>query len=87
MAGAALVLVFTPGRVPVRVAFNLAQLAVTAGIARTVFHAVTGDGAGLGPHVWIAATLAVLLAVTASVLLVNAAMWLSGTASSRASSP
>ncbi len=78
VAGAALVLMFTPGRVAVRVAFNLAQLAVTAGIARTVFHAVTRDGAGLGPHVWIAATLAVLLAVTASVLLVNAAMWLSG---------
>jgi diguanylate cyclase (GGDEF)-like protein len=78
VAGAALVLVFTPGRVPVRVAFNLAQLAVTAGIARAVFHAVTGDGVGLGPEVWGAATLAVLLAVTVSVLLVNAAMWLSG---------
>ena len=34
VVGAALVLVFTPGRVAVRVAFNLAQLAVTAGIAR-----------------------------------------------------
>jgi diguanylate cyclase (GGDEF)-like protein len=78
VAGAALVLVFTPGRVPVRVAFNLAQLAVTAGIARTVFHAVTGDGAGLGPHVWIAATIAVVLAAAVSVLLVSAAMWLSG---------
>jgi len=79
VAGAALVLVFTPGRVAVRVVFNLAQLAVTAGIARTVFHAVAGDGAaGLGPDAWIAATLAVLLAVVVSVLLVNAAMWLSG---------
>jgi diguanylate cyclase (GGDEF)-like protein len=78
VAGAALVLVFTPGRVPVRVAFNLAQLALTAGIASTVFHALTRHGAGLGPHVWIAATLAVLLAVVVSVLLVNAAMWLSG---------
>jgi diguanylate cyclase (GGDEF)-like protein len=78
VAGAALVLVFTPGRVPVRFVFNLAQLAVTAGIARTVFHALTPAGAGLGPSVWIAATLAVLLAVTASALLVNAAMWLSG---------
>ena len=78
VAGAALVLVFTPGRVPVRVAFNLAQLAVTAGIARMVFHAVTGDGVALGPHVWVAATVAVLVAVVASVLLVNLAMWLSG---------
>jgi diguanylate cyclase (GGDEF)-like protein len=78
VAGAALVLVFTPGRVPVRVVFNLAQLAVTAGIARLVFHAVTGEGATLGPHVWVAATVAVLVAVVASVLLVNLAMWLSG---------
>jgi diguanylate cyclase (GGDEF)-like protein len=78
VAGAALVTLFTPGRVPVRFVFNLTQLAVTAGIARAVFHAATPEGAGLGPEVWIAATLAVLLAVTASALLVNAAMWLSG---------
>src|SRR5215207_1465989 len=63
VAGAALVLVFTPGRVPVRVAFNLAQLAITAGLASTIFHAVTGDAAALGPLVWIATTLAVLVAV------------------------
>ena len=56
VAGAALVLVFTPGRVAVRVAFNLAQLAVTAGIARAVFHALAGNDVALGPHVWIAAT-------------------------------
>src|SRR4051794_23190963 len=31
VAGAALVLLATPSRVPVRVAFNLAQLAITAG--------------------------------------------------------
>ena len=78
VAGAALVLVFTPGRVAVRVAFNLAQLAVTAGIARAVFHAVAGHHVELGPQVWIAATVAVLVAVVVSVLLVNAAMWLSG---------
>jgi diguanylate cyclase (GGDEF)-like protein len=79
VAGAALALLATPAaRVPVRMVFNLAQLAVTAGIARTVFQALAGDGAGLGPDVWIAATLAVLLAVVVSVLLVNAAMWLSG---------
>jgi diguanylate cyclase (GGDEF)-like protein len=79
VAGAALVLVATPAaRVPVRIVFNLAQLAITAGIAGTVFHAMTGDGAALGPIVWIAATLAVLLAVAVSVLLVNAAMWVSG---------
>jgi diguanylate cyclase (GGDEF)-like protein len=79
VAGAALVLVATPAaRVPVRIVFNLAQLAITAGIAGTVFHAMTGDGAALGPIVWIAATLAVVLAVAVSVLLVNAAMWVSG---------
>ena len=52
--------------------------AITAGIAGTVFHAVTGDGAALGPLVWVAAALAVLLAVAVSVVLVDAAMWLSG---------
>ena len=78
VAGAALVLVFTRGRVAVRVAFNLAQLAVTAGVARLLFDAVAGDDPVLGPQVWIAATVAVLLAVVVSVLLVNAAMWLSG---------
>jgi diguanylate cyclase (GGDEF)-like protein len=78
VAGATLVLVFTPGRVPVRVAFNLAQLALTAGIATTVFHAVTGDGASLGPLAWLATTVAVLLAASVSVLLVSSAMWLSG---------
>ena len=79
VAGAALVLVFTPGRVAVRVAFNLAQLAVTAGIARTVFHAVArGRHRRSARTSGLAATLAVLLAVVVSVLLVNAAMWLSG---------
>ena len=67
-----------PGRVASAVAFNLALLAVTAGIARVVFHTVGGEQPVLGPQVWLAATVAVLLAVVASVLLVNAAMWLSG---------
>ena len=79
VAGAALVLVFTPGRVPVRVAFNLAQLAITAGDRR--HRLPRGDrrrrrarpaSSGSPP------TLAVLLAVVVSVLLVSAAMWLSG---------
>ncbi|HYH87871.1 MAG TPA: GGDEF domain-containing protein [Solirubrobacteraceae bacterium] len=78
VAGAALVLLAIPGRVAFRIVFNLAQLAITAGIAGTVFHAITGDGAALGPLMWVAATLAVLIAVAVSVLLVNAAMWVSG---------
>jgi diguanylate cyclase (GGDEF)-like protein len=78
LAGATLVLVFTPGRVPVRVAFNLAQLALTAGIATSLFHAVAGPSAAPAPLIWIAATIAVLLAAAVSVLLVSAAMWLSG---------
>jgi diguanylate cyclase (GGDEF)-like protein len=78
VAGAALVLVFTPGRVAVRVTFNLAQLALTAGIAGTIFHAISGDGAAAGPSTWAAALVAVLLASAVSVLLVSAAMWLSG---------
>jgi diguanylate cyclase (GGDEF)-like protein len=78
LAGAAVVLVFTPGRVPARVVFNLAQLALTAGIAGTVFHAVSGDGAAAGPLAWGAAMIAVLLSAAVSVALVGAAMWLSG---------
>ena len=79
VAGAALVLVFTPGRVPVRVAFNLAQLAITAGIAGTDLpRGDAGTSARSARIVWIAATLAVLLAVAVSVLLVSAAMWVSG---------
>ncbi len=78
VAGAAVGLVFSPRGVPVRMAFNLAQLAITAGIAGAVFHAVAGECAAAGPLTWAAALLAVLLSAAVSVLLVGAAMWTSG---------
>ena len=79
VAGAALVLVFSPGRVAVRVAFNLALLAVTAGDRpRRLPHRGRASNPSSARRCGSAATVAVLLAVVASVLLVNAAMWLSG---------
>ena len=71
---------FTPGRVPVRVVFNLAQLGGHRRRSRrAVFHAVDrrrrrGSARTCGSP----PLLAVLLAVVVSVLLVSAAMWLSG---------
>jgi diguanylate cyclase (GGDEF)-like protein len=62
----------------VRLIFNLGQLGVTAGIAAGLFHALSGPVEDPGPRVWAAAVAAVLLAAAASVLLVGAAMWLSG---------
>ena len=78
VVGAAVGLVFSPRRVPARVTFNLAQLAITAGIAGAVFHAISGEGAAAGPLAWGAALVAVLLASSVSVVLVGAAMWSSG---------
>jgi diguanylate cyclase (GGDEF)-like protein len=62
----------------VRLVFNLGQLGVTAGIAAAFFHAVSGPTTDPGPRVWAAAVAAVLLAAAVSVMLVGAAMWLSG---------
>jgi diguanylate cyclase (GGDEF)-like protein len=61
-----------------RLVFNLGQLGVTAGIAAGLFHALSGPVEDPGPRVWAAAVAAVLLAAAVSVLLVGAAMWLSG---------
>jgi diguanylate cyclase (GGDEF)-like protein len=61
-----------------RLVFNLGQLGVTAGIAAALFHAVSGPVADPGPRVWAAALLAVLVSAVVSVVLVGAAMYLSG---------
>ena len=76
--GAGLVLALNRDLPRVRLVFNLGQLAVTAGIAAALFHAVSGPVADPGPRVWAAAVAAVLLAAAVSVVLVGAAMWLSG---------
>ncbi len=76
--GAGLVLALNRNLPRVRLVFNLGQLGVTAGIAAALFHAVSGPVADPGPRVWAAAVAAVLLAAAVSVVLVGAAMWLSG---------
>jgi diguanylate cyclase (GGDEF)-like protein len=62
----------------VRLVFNVGQIGVTAGIAAAVFHALSGPVADPGPQVWSAALFAVLVSAAVSVVLVGAAMWLSG---------
>jgi diguanylate cyclase (GGDEF)-like protein len=78
VVGAAVVLTLNRSYVPVRFVFNLVQLAVTAGVAALILHALIGPGAQLGPAVWVAAGGAVLVAAAVSAVLVGAAMWLSG---------
>jgi len=62
----------------VRLVFNVGQIAVTAGVAAALFHALSGPVADPGPQVWSAALFAVLVSAAVSVVLVGAAMWLSG---------
>ena len=78
VVGAGLVLALKRDLPRPKLIFNLGQLGLTAGVAAALFHAVSGPVADPGPRVWAAAFLAVLLAAAMSVLLVGAAMWLSG---------
>ncbi len=78
IAGAGLVLVLNRSLPRIRLLFNLAHLGVTAGVAVSFFHGVSGPVAANGPQVWAAAVTAVLLASVVSISLVSAAMWLSG---------
>jgi diguanylate cyclase (GGDEF)-like protein len=78
VVGAGIVLGLNRELPRVRLVFNLGQLGVTAGIAAGLFHALSGPVEDPGPRVWAAAVAAVLLAAAVSVLLVGAAMWLSG---------
>jgi diguanylate cyclase (GGDEF)-like protein len=78
VAGAGLVLVLNRKLPRIRLIFNLGHLGITAGIAVTLFHAVSGPVADNGPQLWAAAVASVLLASVVSISLVSAAMWLSG---------
>ena len=78
VVGAAVAIALSRSYVPAKIGFNLAQLAVTAGLATVILQALTGPGSELGPRVWLAAGAAVLAAAAASAVLVAAAMWLSG---------
>jgi diguanylate cyclase (GGDEF)-like protein len=78
VAGAGLVLALNRSLPRKRLVFNLGQLGVTAGVAASLFHAVSGPAADGGPRVWAAVLASVLVAAAVSVALVGAAMWLSG---------
>ena len=60
VAGPLLVLLFVRGRSPAKVAFNLAQFALTATLAVIVLHAIVPAPATIGPAVWSATFAAVL---------------------------
>ena len=78
VAGAALVTVFTPGRVPVRFVFNLAQLGVTAGSPARSFMSLARKAAASARKPGSRPRSPCCSRPIASVLFVNAAMWLSG---------
>jgi diguanylate cyclase (GGDEF)-like protein len=78
LVGAGVVLGLNRDLPRVRLIFNLGQIGVTAGLAAALFHALSGPVADPGPQVWSAALFAVLVSAAVSVVLVGAAMWLSG---------
>jgi len=59
IAGPILVLLFVRGSAPVKVAFNVAQFALTATLTVVVLHALMPAPAEIGPGVWTAAFAAV----------------------------
>ena len=73
--GAGLVLLLNRGR-PVRVAFNLAQFALTASLAASAFHLAGGADAA-GPALWLAVTAAVVTSAVVAPVLITVAMRLS----------
>jgi diguanylate cyclase (GGDEF)-like protein len=78
VVGAGVVLGLNRDLPRVRLVFNVGQIGVTAGIAAALFHALSGPVADPGPQVWSAALFTVLVSAAVSVVLVGAAMWLSG---------
>ena len=73
--GAGLVLLLNRGR-PVRVAFNLAQFALTASLAASAFH-LAGGADATGPALWLAVGAGVMTSAVAAPVLITAAMRLS----------
>ncbi len=59
VAGPILVLLFVRGSAPVKVAFNIAQFALTATLTVVVLHALTHAPSEIGPGVWTATFAAV----------------------------
>jgi hypothetical protein len=77
IVGPALVLVCTRGQSPVRLLFNLAQFALTAVLAVVVVQALARAPAEIGPAVWGATFVAVLVAAATAAVLVFCAIGLS----------
>ena len=77
IAGPALVLLFVRGRSPAKVAFNLAQFALTATLAVLVLHALVPAPAAIGPEVWSATFAAVLASSLVAAALVLTVIGLS----------
>jgi diguanylate cyclase (GGDEF)-like protein len=78
VAGAGLVLALQRDHPRMRLAFNLAQFGLTAGVAALVFNTLAPLSGELGPATWAAAGAAALASDALASLLVAAAMSLSG---------
>ena len=76
--GAGIVLLLNRGR-PVRIAFNLAQFALTGSMAAAAFHLAGGADAA-GPALWLAVAAGVATSAVTAPVLITAAMRLSGEA-------
>ena len=76
VAGAALSLVLHRRQPPVKLVFNLAQLALGAQMAALCTHAIAGLGDPLGPAAWAGALTGVLVATLMGAVAVSAAIYL-----------
>jgi diguanylate cyclase (GGDEF)-like protein len=74
VAGPILVLLFVRGSAPVKVAFNVAQFALTATLTVVVLHALMAAPAEIGPGVWTATFAAVAAGSFVAAALVLAAI-------------
>ena len=77
IAGPAVVLVCTRGQSPTRLFFNLAQFGLTAALAAITLHALAPAPAEIGPAVWGATFVAVLVSSATAAVLVFCAIGLS----------
>ncbi len=77
VVGPAVVLVFTRGQSVVRLLFNLAQFGLTAALASITLHVLASAPAEIGPAVWGATFVAVLVSSGVAALLVFCAIGLS----------
>jgi diguanylate cyclase (GGDEF)-like protein len=77
LIGAGAVLYFHRRQAPLKLAFNIAQLALSAGLAAVVFHRLLPVTDLLGPRAWLAAVLGAITASVVGVVAVSAAISLS----------